>query len=482
MTIASAVRKHLLAAVLVGLALRLFFVWRLPLETPDSRIYVELARNWLNSGVYGLFLGGQLTPVDIRAPGYPAFLAAIFAVFGGERLPVLLVQALFDIVTCILTAALAAYLAPPTVRARVAAAAIWLAALCPFTANYTATLLTETLATFLTALALLVVLDAYEGGVCYFVRFKLFDVHFDPWVLAGLLVGLGTLVRPETPLLLAAVALVLCVRWRRPADWPKLVRAGLWLATGLLLALLPWAARNWITLHRVQFLAPRHAELPGEYVPRGFYAWTQTWLVRFRDVYLAPWKLEEEPIRVEDLPPSAFDSNEEHSRVAALLAQHNTELSFSPALDSEFAQLARERTTRHPLRTYIWVPLQRVATIWFTPRIELLPYSGHLWPPGEKWKEDRVDFLVTVGFGLLNFLYLGLALLGAWRSRRNSGLALLVAFLLVRTVYFAHFETPEPRYMLVCFPAVLALAALVWAKPQNELLSVRKGTVSNEQN
>ena len=30
---------------------------------------------------------------------------------------------------------------------------------------------------------------------------------------------------------------------------------------------------------------------PDETVPRGLYAWTATWLVRFRDVYLVPWNI-----------------------------------------------------------------------------------------------------------------------------------------------------------------------------------------------
>lgn len=37
---------------------------------------------------------------------------------------------------------------------------------------------------------------------------------------------------------------------------------------------------------------------------------------------------------------------------------------------------------------------------------------------------------------------------------------MLVAFIVVRTAYFTRVETPEPRYVLVYFPAVLALAAL----------------------
>jgi hypothetical protein len=236
------------------------------------------------------------------------------------------------------------------------------------------------------------------------------------------------------------------------------------MAVGLLLPLLPWAARNWHTLNRVQFLAPRYSEIDGEFVPRGFYAWTNTWLVRFRDVYLTAWKLEDEPIRIEALPAAAFDSAEERARVAALLERYNDALSVSPDVDHEFAQIARERTARHPLRTYLRIPLGRMATLWFTPRIELLPYSGRLWPPGRRWEDDPVDFSVTLAFGLLNFLYVGLALAGAWRWRNRPAVALLAAFILVRTLYLTQVETPEPRYVVECFPAVLALAALAWVK------------------
>ena len=102
--------------------------------------------------------------------------------------------------------------------------------------------------------------------------------------------------------------------------------------------------------------------------------------------------------------------------------------------------------------------------MWFTPRIELLPYSGNLWPPAEKWEEDPVDFLMTVGFGFLNVLYVGLALAGAWRIRGQPGLHLLAAFVLVRTAFLTHVEAPEPRYVLVCFPIILALAAFAWPR------------------
>jgi hypothetical protein len=57
-------------------------------------------------------------------------------------------------------------------------------------------------------------------------------------------VVLGALVRPEAPLLIAGVLLVLWVRWHHRANWRKLAVATLWMLAGLLLPLAPWAARK----------------------------------------------------------------------------------------------------------------------------------------------------------------------------------------------------------------------------------------------
>src|SRR5213592_4208950 len=85
-----------------------------------------------------------------------------------------------------------------------------------------------------------------------------------PQEAAAFMVGLGTLVRPETPLLLAAMLVVLWMRFRHPANCSKLALATLWMTAGLLLPLAPWAARNAANLGRVQFLAPRYAETYGD--------------------------------------------------------------------------------------------------------------------------------------------------------------------------------------------------------------------------
>ena len=458
---------HVVFATLSALALRLFFVWRFPNEFADSLVYEELARNWLDHRVYGVFLDGTLTPILIRVPGYPAFLAVVYLFLGRSLDAVMLAQIVLDLGTCFLTAMLAASLVPETLRRHVFLAALWLAATCPFVAMYTAVPMTEVLVTFLTTAALVLLVRNYQlsdvprgvGGLQW---------RVPPWFLAGLLIGLGTLVRPETPLLLVAFSLVMFLRWRRPADWPKLFRSAALIAAGLILPLLPWAARNWQAFRRVQFLAPRYYAMPGDYVPRGFYGWTNTWLVRYRDAFQVYWKLEDDPIPIESVPASAFDSPEERARVKTLLDEYNATIRITPEIDRGFAELARQRAARHPLRTYEWIPVRRAVSLWFTPHGDLLPYSGHLWPPAEQWEEDPLGPTVIASLFLLNIFYLALALLSLWRRRwSNSGTVLLVAFILVRTAFMATVETPEPRYILECFPAVLSLAALALARPGN---------------
>src|SRR5213594_3757938 len=184
--------KHVLPALLAGLALRLFFIWRFPFYSGDTAYYEELARNWLYHGVYGFYSHGQLLPSDARVPGYPAFLAAIYFLAGTGRKAVMLAQAFVDLATCVLAAGIASRLAadaPDATRSRVAAAALWLTALCPFTANYTAVPLTEVLATFFTTLAIFIFLSPA------FLRIDLIQSENDfrraarSWLLGGLVVG-----------------------------------------------------------------------------------------------------------------------------------------------------------------------------------------------------------------------------------------------------------------------------------------------------
>lgn len=141
---------------------------------------------------------------------------------------------------------------------------------------------------------------------------------------------------------------------------------------------------------------------------------------------------------------------------------------MTPELDREFARLADERTHRHPWRTYAGVPLGRASTMWFWPRIELLPYSGPIFPIADEWDVDAPDLLTTLGFFALGFAYAGLALFGLWKARHGTIVWLPVAWLFVRTAFLTQVESPEPRYMLPAYCVVLALAAIGLARRRRQ--------------
>ncbi|MGB7282477.1 MAG: hypothetical protein WBE13_09470 [Candidatus Acidiferrum sp.] len=473
--------SHPVTALAAGLCLRLFFVLKYPANSGDTVLYEQMATNWILHHVYAMNVNGAILPVDLRVPGYPAFLAIIYAITGrtgqNARFYALLGQVVVDLCACLITAKLAALLAswrPNSGSPRtVFIVTLWLAALCPFTANYTAVPLTEVFAGFFTAAALVALaalIWVADGGKLAIFKNNWAARHAAS-ILAlagGSLVGLGTLFRPETPLLLGVGWILVAFVWLRKRRFLFCLRLIVLSAMGCVLPLVPWALRNAITLHEVQFLAPKNSNLPGELVPYGFMAWEKTWLFRVKDCYLVPWKLNGEEINLDDIPARAFDTPEEKERVGAILEQYNDDDTLTPEEDAAFGELARERTARHPLRTYLWLPVARAFTIWFTPRIELLPYSGDVFPLEEAWENDSVDQSVTVGFFLLNMLYVVLAAWGAWRlwGDNSSGLrlavTLLLGYMLLRTAFLTTLETPEPRYVLECFPAVLALAGQVF--------------------
>ena len=471
-----------LAALCAGTCLRLFFVLKFPANSGDTVLYEQIATNWLKHGVYAMDVNGAIQPVDLRMPGYPAYLALVYWLTGktaaAAHLGVMLGQVAVDLGACVFVvwlAGLLLVLGDKHARQQpVMIAAIWLAALCPFTANYTAVPLTETFAVALTTVALI-----FLVGLCGSVHDFLHPSKREPWependfrhwaAPLGLIVGIGTLFRPETPLLLAAAWIGTAFQLVRRAKTRIWIRIVLHSGLTCVLPLLPWAARNLVTLHEVQFLAPKNSNLPGELVPKGFMAWEKTWLFRMKDCYVAPWKLNGEAIDVEELPQRAFDSQEEKQRVAMILERYNEELTLTKEEDTAFGQLARERTGRNPLRTYAWLPMLRVVTLWFAPRIELLPVAGSVFPLRQTWEDDKVDQSVTIGLFLLNILYVGLGVWGAvklwrWGAASREAVLTIGLFVLLRTAFLTTLETPEPRYALECFPALFALGSIAIAR------------------
>jgi 4-amino-4-deoxy-L-arabinose transferase-like glycosyltransferase len=478
------IREHrwlFLSTAMAALALRLFFFFHFPTITDDSHIYTNFATNWMQHGVYGQTQGGQpekqIVPADTRLPGYPAFLAAIFWLFGaGNFKAVMLAQILVDLVTCLIVADLARR----TVSERAARIAFVLAALCPFLANYAAAVLTETLEIFFTALALDCAAAALnrmhtaraEGrGEVRAEPGALDQSYRKLWAATGAAIAACILLRPDGGILLAAIALYLAgLAWRHRADkMADILVAGIIVILIALVPLAPWTIRNFRTLHHFQPLAPRYANETNELVSRGFNRWVKTWIADYASVEEIYWNVPGDKIDPEKLPSRAIDGPTEDNpaqrdETLAVIADYNLSQEMTPELDARFGNLAATRIRAHPVRYYVGLPLLRVADMWLRPRTEILPPDVRWW----EFNDDAKQSVIAVGFGLLNLAYVAAALLALilgqarGQARTPSGIrwsGLLISFLLLRSAFLGTLENPEPRYTLECYPAVIVLAS-----------------------
>jgi 4-amino-4-deoxy-L-arabinose transferase-like glycosyltransferase len=457
--------RFFLAGSLAAFALRLLFVLHFPGVVDDSRLYADIAMNWLQYGVYGITDSGHVVPTLSRLPGYPAFLAATFAIFGWSNFrAVLLIQILFDLGSCFLVADLARR----ALSDRAAKAAFLLAALCPFLANYSAAALTETLEIFFTALAL----DLALCGLTSLSR-ETKSTSTAPWLGCGLSIGACLLLRPDGGLLLAALGGYLCLLFLRRLVWhesaaapPRLLpilRAGIILAVSALAPLLPWTLRNLHTFHRLEPLAPRYANDSDEPVMVGFNRWTKTWIVDYISVEEIYWNVPGDAIDVRRLPRRAFDSDQQRQETAQLFADYNQDHDVTPELDTRFAALAAARIRTSPLRYYVCLPAMRIADMWLRPRTELLPSDPRWW----EFNDEGRWLAVSIVFGLVNLAYVAAAAAGLLHWRAFSGVGLFLLFLALRSLFLGTLENPEPRYTLECYPVVIVAAAALFIGKSN---------------
>jgi len=440
------------AAIALGLLLRLWFAWRYGDVTGDTLLYGDLARNLLQHGIYGLSgmnkLGvATMRPTLIRLPGYPLFLAACFSIFGiGNFAPVLAVQALMDLWTCLLLAGVARRV----FGERAGIAALWLGALCPFLANYAGMALTETPTLFCMALA-------FYG----FARWVEQGAGLNRWIgVLGFALAWAVLLRPEQGMLAAVVVPgMIWVCARRYGVALGAVLPALVVSCLTVLPLVPWTARNWRTFHVVQPLAPRYANDPSEWNPYGFQRWYRTWAIDFASTDRVYWQFDGGQIAIGDLPSRAFDSPAQYAETAALLDRYNLTTTPTHAEDAEFAVLADARVKAHPLRYYFVLPVARVLNMVLHPRVDQLPVPLDWW----KFHAHRWETVFAGWYALLNLGYLALAAVGLARCREWRPWAplvwVMVGTIVFRTALLLTVDNSEPRYTLEFLPVWIVLGS-----------------------
>lgn len=489
------------AALLSGLLLRLVFLRFHPMWVGDTLIYGDLAENMLRHHVFGF--SQTLQPTLIRLPGYPLFLAACFLLFGHNNyLAVVLIQIALDLFGCALLGLLAARLFHP----RAGFITLWLAALCPFTANYTAAALTETVSIFCVSAALFALerfattyrrpqthssrvgsqdprpLDRSKaerrapriGSSPY--HFSLLTSH-SPWsLLIGLACAFAVLVRPDQGLLAAAIIpAMLWLTFRTPnRTLTQRLAPAFTASLVIVLPLLIWGVRNYRVFHVIQPLAPRYANDPDETVDLNFQRWFRTWGIDFKSTYDVYWNYDGAPITLASVPPRAFDTPAQRAETVALLDRYNASQSETPAFDAAFERLAEQRIADHPFNYYITMPVARLADMWLRPRTELLALPMDWWnfPP----HPGASTFALL--YALLDAAYLIAALIGVLRwfkvlARYQPTILLAIAtFFLLRAALLLTLDNSEPRYVLECFPVVFLFAAASFlSSPRGDAIS-----------
>ena len=467
-----------------GLLLRLWCVGHLALVIGDSLMYGDIAKNLLQHGVYGFSQGSTppnafgISPTLIRLPGYPFFLAACFRLFGMEHYnAVLYTQAGIDLVTCWLAGDLAGRL----FGSRAALAVLWIAAMCPFTASYVATAMTETL-----------VLASIALAFYSFARWQSAGRRYNRWVwITAAALGCSILLRPEQ--IVFAAAVLAAMLWtslaHRAIAVPPFRSASpvLIAAFCVILPLAPWTIRNWRTLHIFQPLAPKYANDAGELAPLGFARWYRTWAIEFVSTESVYWNYSGERIAFSDIPVRAFDaglpaaSHDLRNRTAALLASYNAttghSADVSPAIDARFEALGRERIREHPVLYYFALPIARVLDMTLRPRTEMMDVPLEWW----RWSEHRAQSSFAAAYAALNLVYIAVGIAGfcAWRRRawlapypqhtgRRGFLELAIAMaasVVLRAALLLTIDNSEPRYTLEFFPVLFVWTGALFAAP-----------------
>lgn len=231
-------RALLLVGAVALIHATLFIVYQQPdwdVAWSDQGGYKQLGAAMARSG--GEFTRFPDSPVFIpeviRTPGYPAFVAVIYRLFGVNTLPVAIAQAFVFVGICLIVYALTRRLAGE----RAATLAAFMTALFPPLPYYGALVLTEVWTTLVLMAAMLACLRAVQQG------------RRRDFMLAGLLFSAATIVRPAFVLLPfgLAIAMPLFV----PAERSRR-RIGNWAALALVAAItmVPWFTYNYVYLGR----------------------------------------------------------------------------------------------------------------------------------------------------------------------------------------------------------------------------------------
>ncbi len=453
-------------ALLVRLAFALFF----PAGGGDWDIYSTVAQNILDGCGVSLSVPntGECLPHfgGNQLPGFPAFVALVWALFDHSDTAVRVVQML-----CYLGALawLMRAVSKLTNSHHLAFAVGLLMALSPLQVAWPRFTQTETLALTTTMWVVAELLLSLAEK-----RLRL--------ITLAVALGVAIFIRLDGVLLSVPVAVTSFLIYR-PA---QALRQGILLALIVAIPLVGWSIRNVVV--GLPSVIPQPMVLPNNAAaPYGYLAWGRTWITE--EYQRMGWaypvtRMDYNAIVIDE---RAYDSPAEKAEVEQWLIDlaGYTGNPFPLHIDDRFARLAKERRERNPGKTYVANNAKRMLALWGN------PFSSFAWPnelPGDFGHQARLEVARSGLIGALRlaerfpFEATTKALTGIYRygliamtlaaiffamragkhRAEQEVILLAIAAMIARTLFFALTNNVETRYTVELVPWMELAVLFAW--------------------
>jgi putative peptidoglycan lipid II flippase len=404
----------LFAMLSLGFAVRLAMLWLVDyrFDLGDAGSYLNAARHLLDLHIYSESETLPIVSTFNRPPVYSFFLASVMAIFGRNIIFIQLLQMVISLGTGLLATRIAAHFS-----AKAAPWVLLMMMLSPFEAVYSATVLSESVTTFLLLAAFCAVVTLSGRG---------------RWVASGALFGLCALTRDiYWPLTIALACL-----WGLLGEGrvPVRVKQGVTFLLCFAIVVAPWTIRNYRTAGR--FIPISEGRL-------GISMWIGTWAKNghFTTAYLSGAHV---------YPAEAFRTTAEK----VLIDRAEAPGTAPKEADAIFKSVAISRFKEEPLRV-LRTYLVRQPLLWFGTRFEIFPLNGKVFPAGSVgWRAVKSLF-----WGI-NAVFVVAALAGMLFAVRRRDKVLVLALPLIYTaLLYLPFNSYENRYSQPVYPFLLILSA-----------------------
>lgn len=462
--------RYCALVAVVALLPRLVFIFAFPTGGGDWDIYSTVAENIIRGCGVSLSppTGAECVPHfgGNHLPGYPAFVALTWSVAAHSDVAVRLLQTVLYIAAIMRLMAACFELSK---MPRFVLAVGLVMALSPLQVAWPRYTQTETL-------SLAAVIWFFAEILASFAQRRLRVLPL------AICLALAVFIRLDAVLLCVPLAVAGFL-----IETPRLaVQRGAVIAALVALPLAAWAVRN--AAVGLPSIFPAPMVLPNNLpAPSGYLAWGATWVSQEYQRMGWAWPVTRMQYRGIAIDPRAYDDARERQRVETLLAELGKAEgeAFPPAIDAQFAALARERTERSPLRTYVWLPLARAAALWTNPfssfgwpnelpsavghqqRLETAQSSSRLLDLARQYPIQAATKALTGAYRLA--LLAGFVLIAVISLARQRGpyvglVGVVAAWIAARTLFFALTNNVETRYTVVTTPAIelVVVLTLCW--------------------